>query len=329
MIQTRHTNGTQWPEADCPPEKQADKQQCRFSTRFLVIFPNNQEYKHMQDTTQKLIKSISQAAPTLTEVQLERIGKLLETRINYKPEVGLFGKTGVGKSSLCNALFGSEICKVSAVESCTREAQSVDLGIGKTGKIALWDVPGVGENETRDGEYAQLYADLLPQLDVVLWVLKADERAYSVDIEFYNRMVKPRLTAGAPFFFVLNQVDKIEPSREWNEGEHRPGLRQAQNIDAKKRVVAASFDVPLSQVLCVSAGENFGLEDLVEEVVYKLPSDKKFAWAANVKSEHVNEKTREQAKQGLWDGIVEVVGEAWSGFKDTCSDAWDWFTSWF
>ncbi|WP_432652243.1 GTPase [Providencia rettgeri] len=33
------------------------------------------------------------------------------------------GKTGVGKSSLCNALFQSTLCPISAVSGCTRSEQ--------------------------------------------------------------------------------------------------------------------------------------------------------------------------------------------------------------
>ena len=39
---------------------------------------------------------------------------------NYSPKVAIFGDTGVGKSSLCNALFGKDIAEISDVEACTR-----------------------------------------------------------------------------------------------------------------------------------------------------------------------------------------------------------------
>lgn len=48
----------------------------------------------------------------------------------------------------------------------------------KQGKgISLIDMPGVGESEQRDAEYAALYRRLLPELDLVLWVIKGDDRA--------------------------------------------------------------------------------------------------------------------------------------------------------
>ena len=41
----------------------------------------------------------------------------------YQPKIGFMGKTGAGKSSLCNALFGQKICDISDVQACTRQPQ--------------------------------------------------------------------------------------------------------------------------------------------------------------------------------------------------------------
>jgi Predicted GTPase len=80
--------------------------------------------------------------------------------VTYEPVIGIMGKTGVGKSSLCNALFRSEVCTVNAVEACTRQPQRVRLRFGNH-FLTLVDLPGVGESVTRDGEYRELYRDLM------------------------------------------------------------------------------------------------------------------------------------------------------------------------
>lgn len=171
---------------------------------------------------------------SVSEEQREQINGRLESVLNYQPKVGIFGKTGVGKSSLCNALFGKDICPISDVKACTRDTQEILLKMNGNGKgIKLIDVPGVGESSLRDEEYAKLYSTLLPELDLVLWLIKSDDRALASDENFYKNIVRQHIEEGKPFFFVLNQVDKIEPFREWDIEKSEPSARQFQNIHKK------------------------------------------------------------------------------------------------
>ena len=145
------------------------------------------------------------------------------------------------------------------------------------GKRALnvLDVPGVGESRSRDKEYAELYAKLLPKLDLVLWIIKADDKAMASDETFYKNIVKPHISQGKAFFFVLNQVDKIEPCREWNIEEREPGVLQFKNIHRKVEETARFFGVAASKVIPVSANEKYNLVKLVDEIVFALPKEKK------------------------------------------------------
>ncbi|PPC75043.1 GTP-binding protein [Pokkaliibacter plantistimulans] len=237
------------------------------------------------------------------------IGKIF-SRVNsvlsYQPVVGVFGKTGAGKSSLCNAVFGKDVCKISDIAGCTRKPQEVILDIGGKG-IKLLDVPGVGESNERDKEYAELYRSLLPELDLVLWVIKGDDRAFSSDETFFNNLVKPYLDKGRPVIIALNQVDKIEPFREWDESAQKPGAKQAENIEQKRMSVAKIFDLPYSCVIPVSANEKYGLVQLVEKIIEILPADKKAIVLDAVKAENRSENSKTEAKDGLISELFNIV----------------------
>ncbi len=141
-----------------------------------------------------------------------------------KPYYG--GKTGAGKSSLCNALFAGEVSPVSDVVACTREPLRFRLQVGER-VMTLVDLPGVGESSARDSEYAGLYRDQLPRLDLVLWLIKADDRALAVDEHFYHQIIGESYRHKV--LFVISQSDKTEPT----SGGGYLSTEQKQNISHK------------------------------------------------------------------------------------------------
>lgn len=110
--------------------------------------------------------------------------------INYEPVIGLMGKTGVGKSSLCNTLFNSPPAKVDAVMGCSRRVERYKV-IHGSHTLHIADFPGIAETPELDTLYQQLYLSWSSKLDLIVWVLKADERAWKDDIRSYCRLSVP------------------------------------------------------------------------------------------------------------------------------------------
>lgn len=262
----------------------------------------------MNNVNNDFFEKLEKDGVKITSEQKKQINERLSKIINYVPRVGVFGKTGVGKSSLCNALFGTDVCKISDVEACTRNTQEVILKMGGNG-IKLIDVPGVGESTARDEEYGKLYASLLPQLDLVLWLIKSDDRALASDETFYKNIVKPHIEEGKPFFFVLNQVDMIKPHKEWDWDKHEPGPNQFQNIYRKIEDIAHFFDISSSKIIPVSAEEKYNLTKLVDEFVRALPREKKITVFRAVDKEFQSKATGEHVKKSWLEVVGEVVGD--------------------
>lgn len=254
----------------------------------------------------KLIDALKKTGVSVSPEQEKRITEKIETKLSYEPRVGFFGKTGAGKSSLCNALFGQEICQVSDVKACTRAPQEIFLNVASKG-IKLVDVPGVGESIEKDDEYSDLYKSIIPELDVVLWVLKGDDRAFSSDELFYNNVVKPHMEQGKPMFFVVNQVDKIEPFREWSIDKHEPGEKQQKNIIEKVKYVSNCFGCPESKIIPVSADEKYHLIRLVDEIVHSLPNDKKITFAKNVRIENMSFGARKESTNAFVSTVIDII----------------------
>lgn len=76
------------------------------------------------------LQSLQRTLSGLPQWASERILQQINQLAHYEPVIGIMGKTGAGKSSLCNALFAGEVSPVSDVEACTREPLSFRLQVG-------------------------------------------------------------------------------------------------------------------------------------------------------------------------------------------------------
>lgn len=141
--------------------------------------------KPQHDPCNILRNSLGLLPPQATERILFHLSKT----IHYEPVIGIMGKTGVGKSSLCNALFQQPVCLTHDLTACTREPQRLELSVGERG-MTLVDLPGVGETPEYDEEYQSLYRNLLSELDLIIWVLRADDRARTTDIDTYRALIE-------------------------------------------------------------------------------------------------------------------------------------------
>ena len=237
----------------------------------------------------------------------------------YTPKIGVFGTTGVGKSSLCNALFGREIAEVSDVAACTRNPQEVLVTDDEGGGLILVDVPGVGENLERDKEYIELYQHLAPELDLILWAIKADDRAYASSVQAYRTAIRPHEDK-CPVVFVITQADKIEPCREWDVGRRQPSGQQKHNLEVKKQHIAREFDLAGTQLVAVSAEENYNLDLLVSTIVAVLPNDKKASLVREAKEENVSDETIAASETGILDYLAEKIDAGFDYAKEFLTD---------
>lgn len=252
------------------------------------------------DGLQAIEKPLSSLPLVIGEQILKHIHKLA----HHEPVIGIMGKTGVGKSSLCNELFRGEISPVSDVSACTRDALRFRLRSGDR-SLVIVDLPGVGESGLRDQEYTALYRRILPELDLVLWVIKADDRALSVDEQFWHRVIKPHQQQ---VLFVINQADKMAPSHEWDTTTSTPSTQQLANLRDKQATVTAMFN-PYHPVCMVSALAGWGIEEMVETMMRSLPDRAASPLATQLQGRLCTEPVKKQARDSFSHAVGKVFDD--------------------
>jgi uncharacterized protein len=128
--------------------------------------------------------------------------------------VSVMGQTGVGKSSLINALFNTSL-PTDPVRPCTKEVQEVAVSDPSGHELRFRDLPGLGEAGDVDAAYVDHYRQTLLASDVVLWAIHCDNRSVAFDLDALGKVLGADRTERARLMskitFVLTKVDLLTP----------------------------------------------------------------------------------------------------------------------
>lgn len=278
------------------------------------------------------------------ELRQEVKSRLLKS-INYVPKIGIMGKSGAGKSTLINTILEKNACQTGGVGGCTRAFQEEEILINGH-KIIFMDLPGVAENSARHSEYSELYAKKIKDLDLILWVIKVDDRANKNDEEFYKELIQ--YYDKSRILFVLSQCDKAEPSRDFDWNQFQPSERQLTIIEQNQQRVARDFNVSKEDVLTIACDfyegkfNNWNIPKLITRIIAKVPSEAKSPILRAVPESNKTLESKKEAKSAfrtmvdeIFDVVVDVLPipapvrtiakKAKDVIVDAAEKVWDFF----
>jgi GTP-binding protein len=166
------------------------------------------------------------------------------------PEVAIAGRSNVGKSSLINALCGSDLARTSRTPGRTRLINWFRVEPAKGGPLALVDLPGYGyaqvDKAMRESwrPLIESYLEKRDGLRAVVLLVDIRRGAEDEELDFAPWLLQRNITV----IPVLTKADKL-------------GKAQRQPIAAKLARDLGKGPA-LAKPILFSAHENLGLDDL-------------------------------------------------------------------
>lgn len=218
---------------------------------------------------------------------LEFHEKVQRELLDRAPVVAIIGKAGVGKTTTINNLFDVDefVAEVLTFEQkgyigdvrrgttrAIRKRFDLKIGIG----LDIIDLPGLGDDIRKDKEFEEIYRKILPQCDIILYVLKADNRTLGEDERILQNIVLPSCDK-KKIIIAVNQVDILGENEglHWDTRINLPDERQEELIRMKQKDIAAMFsedlNVDADKIVCYSAIKRYHLLELLHSIVKTTP----------------------------------------------------------
>ncbi len=220
------------------------------------------------------------------------------------PRIFLVGRTGVGKSSLINALCGSYLASVNDTRSCTQSTVTYPIKDGNRILMEICDTRGTKEsitpnnNESAEDQLIDDLCNFTP--DVAVYVLDCSRRDDIVsDVVAMQQLCKAyqqRKDISLPLIVVLNRCDQVAPDKFKNPSEYP--MSKWKNID--KMVVQYSdvfnnHGLSYLQVIPVSSyiewhnknGEWISIEEIEENLTREQAAELTIGFDGRVKIEQL------------------------------------------
>lgn len=165
---------------------------------------------------------------------------LNNTPSSERIQIGFFGKTNAGKSSLINAITGQEVSLVSEVKGTTTDPVKKSMEMLPLGPVTFIDTPGLDDDSQLGQMRQKRTLEILKQIHMAVIVVDATTEITDVEETLVEQLKQEQI----PYLYVYNKIDL---SQDVKKAEGKDGLetivyvstRTKENIEVLKEKIAS------------------------------------------------------------------------------------------
>ena len=201
----------------------------------------------------------------------EELKEIIESVDHVRPPKFLvIGRTGVGKSSLVNALCDSYVAGISDVRSCTTGVRQYECKDGERTLMSILDTRGLAESESLDesetAEKALLEQVIRFSPDAAILLLGCTHRdGVDEDSAFLKKLAGEYEKANRqklPIVVAVNKCDEMQPSREKCPERYTEGKKRKINEAVEYfRGILQKSGIEINEIIAVSSYIEWGVDE--------------------------------------------------------------------
>lgn len=241
----------------------------------------------------------------VSEDEKKEVNQKIEEEIQNKPfRVAVIGQSGVGKSTTLNSVFGLTNYTSNLAEGTSEIVEKV-FPMRDGFNLSLYDMPGLNNDIDKDAKYEEMYKQILPGCDVIVYVVNSHSRDFGEDCRILKEVVLPICNKNEirdNLILAFNKIDTIgenidpnDPELKWDIIENKPTDKLKAAIKTKleditdklldEDLIGSNEGLKSHQVVFYSAVFNYNLKDFLMAIT--KAGKRGWIWPATVGFERI------------------------------------------
>ncbi|MFP4529133.1 MAG: [FeFe] hydrogenase H-cluster maturation GTPase HydF [Candidatus Kapaibacterium sp.] len=133
-----------------------------------------------------------------------------KTPKSLRLQLGVFGRTNVGKSSFLNMIAGQDVAMTSEIPGTTTDVVEKAIELLPIGPVTILDTAGIDDTSALAEQRIERARRIFDRADIAILVVEPDKWT-----PFEDELIEVSKRYKIPFLIVINKTDLGEPSRKF------------------------------------------------------------------------------------------------------------------